>query len=363
MKKLRVILILLTIIASLSCSTDEANPVDPIVDEGLYFPPINSTEWETVTAQSLGWNVSEEQSLFSFLENSGTKAFMILKDGRIVTEWYMNNFSQNSIWYWASAGKTLTAMTLGIAQNEGFLNLNDASANYLGDNWSSLTPEQENNIKVIHHLTMTTGLDYTNIFNQFCTDADCLFYLNEPGEFWYYHNAPYTLLDNIITGAVNDDFEDYFAEKIRNKIGMTGFWLQSGFNNIYRSNARSMARFGLLSLNKGVWDDEVILDDSNYFDAMVNTSQNLNESYGYLWWLNGKESYRVPGSTLNFDGMLVPNAPNDLIAGLGANDQKLYIIPSENLVILRMGDNGGEGQLGPSGYDNELWQRINAVIN
>ncbi|MCA0132035.1 serine hydrolase domain-containing protein [Winogradskyella alexanderae] len=360
---MRLVLIIMTIIISLSCSSDDSNTGNPSVNEELYFPPTDSEEWETLTVESLDWNISEEQALYNFLEASDTNAFLILKDGKIVIEWYMNNFSQNDIWYWASAGKTLTALTLGIAQEEGYLDLEDSSLNYLGSGWSSLTTEQEINIKVIHHLTMTTGLDFTDFFNQFCTDPDCLFYLNEPGEFWYYHNAPYTLLDNVITGAVAMDFEDYFAEKIRDKIGMRGFWLQNGYNNIYRSDARSMARFGLLCLNNGTWNNEVILNDTNYFQAMVNTSQNLNKAYGYLWWLNGKESYRLPGSTENFTGKLIPNAPNDLIAGLGANDQKLYVVPSRNLVIIRLGDNGGEGQLGPSGYDNLLWEKLSAFID
>ena len=96
---------------------------------------------------------------------------------------------------------------------------------------------------------------------------------------------------------------------------------------------------------------------------MVSTSQNLNKAYGYLWWLNGKESFRIPLSTEEFPGVLIPNAPNDLIAGLGLNDQKLYVVPSQNLVIIRMGDDAGDAQAGPSSFDNLLWEKINAVIN
>ena len=144
---------------------------------------------------------------------------------------------------------------------------------------------------------------------------------------------------------------------------MNGFWLQSGYNNIYNSDARSMARFGLLCLNNGVWDNEVIINDSDYFDAMINTSQDLNKAYGYLWWLNGKTSFKLPGTTETFSGKLIPNAPDDLVAGLGANDQKLYVVPSQNLVIIRLGENSAEGHLGPSGYDNQLWEKINTLIN
>jgi hypothetical protein len=58
----------------------------------------------------------------------------------------------------------------------------------------------------------------------------------------------------------------------------------------------------------------------------------------------------APGLTVEFQGELIPNAPVDLIAGLGKNDQKLYIVPSQNLVIVRMGDDAGESLLGPSSF-------------
>ena len=124
-----------------------------------------------------------------------------------------------------------------------------------------------------------------------------------------------------------------------------------------------MARFGLLNLNKGSWNTNQILMDQNYFTEMTNTSQDLNKSYGYLWWLNGKTNFRVPTLEIEFIGELITDAPNDLIAGLGKNDQKLYIVPSQNLVIVRLGDDTGENLLGPSSFDNELWVRINALIN
>ncbi len=64
---------------------------------------------------------------------------------------------------------------------------------------------------------------------------------------------------------------------------------------------------------------------------------------------------------MEFSGALIPNAPEDLIAGLGKNDQKLYIVPSQGLVIVRMGDIAGKTTLGPSSFDNELWAKINAL--
>ena len=208
---------------------------------------------------------------------------------------------------------------------------------------------------------MTSGLDYT-VENSFCTDKECLLYKTEPNTFWYYHNAPYTLMDNIITGAVRQEFKAYFNAKIRDRIGMQGSWIKTGYLNLYFSTARSMARFGLLNLNEGTWGETPIMTDKAYFEAMTTTSQELNQAYGYLWWLNGKENYRVPGSEDSFKGKLIPEAPDDLIAGLGANDQKLYVVPSMGLVIVRMGDAANNTELGPTSFDCELWTQINALM-
>lgn len=145
---------------------------------------------------------------------------------------------------------------------------------------------------------------------------------------------------------------------------MKGTWLSTnGSNNVHFSTARDMARFGILNLNNGTWDEDIILGDSSYLNAMKNTSQDLNKAYGYLWWLNGKESYMAPGLQTVFNGALIPNAPVDTYAGLGKNDQKLYIVPSRGLVIVRMGEDSGESLLGPSSFDNELWEKINDLIN
>jgi hypothetical protein len=94
---------------------------------------------------------------------------------------------------------------------------------------------------------------------------------------------------------------------------------------------------------------------------MTNTSQNLNKSYGYFWWLNGKESFHLPSTIEEFTGSLFPSAPVDLISSLGKDDQKVYVVPSENLVVVRMGDSADESNYGPSSFDSQLWEKITAL--
>jgi CubicO group peptidase (beta-lactamase class C family) len=346
-----------------ACS--KSDPVTPPVTPppaSLYFPPTTGTTWETTTPASLGWNETELNNLYVYLQQKNTKAFIILKNGKIVSEKYFGTFTADSLWYWASAGKTMTGMLVGIAQKEGLLSINDKTSKFLGNGWTSLPQAKEDLITIKNQITMTTGLDDNVQPDNDCTLPACLQYKADAGNRWAYHNAPYTLLDKVVEAATGKSYNAYFQEKIRDRIGMNGIWFKNGYNNVYYSNPRSMARFGLLMLNQGKWDQTVILSDSTYFKAQTNTSQAYNLSYGYLTWLNGKTSYMLPTLQAVLPGMMVPNAPADMYSALGKNDQKVYVVPSQQLVVIRMGESAGNVQLAVSSFDNELWGYLKTII-
>ncbi|MBK8053570.1 MAG: serine hydrolase [Saprospiraceae bacterium] len=328
-----------------------------VVLSQTYFPPNNAQTWSTTDPSTLGWCQTKIDSLYRFLESNDTKAFILLKDGKIVLEKYMNGHTVSSNWYWASAGKTLTAPLVGIAQQENLLKISEPSSKYLGKGWTSCTPEQEDKITIRHQLTMSSGLD-DGVADPFCTLSSCLKYKADAGNRWAYHNGPYTLLDGVIEKATGKSLNLYLNQNIKPVTGMDGLFVKQGYNNVYFSTARSMARFGLLILNKGIWDKTSVLTDQQYYDAMVNTSQNINLSYGYLWWLNGKNSYMVPGAQIKIPGSLHPNAPNDMFSALGKNGQFINVIPSQKIVMIRMGDNP-DSALVPFLFNNDIWKYIN----
>jgi CubicO group peptidase (beta-lactamase class C family) len=323
----------------------------------LYFPPTNTNNWETIDPASLGWCQSKVDSLYRFLEANETKAFIILKDGKIVIEKYFNGHSATSNWYWASAGKSLTATIVGIAQQENFLKLSDPTSKYLGNGWTSCTASQEDKITIRNQLSMTTGLD-DETGDPYCTLATCLKYKADAGTRWAYHNGPYTLLDGVIENATGKTLNQYHNQKIKSTTGMDGLFIYQDNNNVYFSTARSMARFGLLILNKGNWNGTPVLADQQYYRDMVNTSQSINESYGYLWWLNGKNNYMVPGVQLKIPGSFQPNAPDDMFSALGKNGQFINVVPSQNIVLIRMGQNP-DSALVPFLYNDDIWKYVN----
>lgn len=322
-----------------------------------YFPPALGNTWETVSPDDLSWCMAGLDSLDLFLESKNTKAFIILKNGRIAYERYYGTFTMDSAWYWASAGKSLAATLVGIAQEEGLLNIEDPTAQYLGAGWTATTPDQEAAIRIRHQLEMTTGFRTQGV-NLDCLADSCLEYLIDPGQRWFYHNAPYRLLQDVIASAANTTINAFTFSRLSLPTGIYGTWL----NYVFFSRPRNMARFGLLIEQEGIWNGQTILGDTAYLQAMVSPSQPMNPAYGYLWWLNGQASHRLPGLDLSFPGKLVPNAPDGMFAGMGKNEQRVYIVPDEDLVIVRMGDAAGSPVFAVSEFDNDLWGKLQDVF-
>lgn len=350
----KIICPLIILLFCISCSSETPSPTPT---EALYFPTLTGTTWETKTISSLGWNQNAIQPLLDYLELKHSKSFIILVNGKIVIENYFNGHDANSLWYWASAGKTLTSTMTGIAQQEGLLNINDKVSQYIGTGWTSEPLEKENLITCKNLLSMTSGIE--DIANGDNVNPESLQYKADAGTRWAYHNV-YVKLQDVIAQASGQTWSTYFNTKLRDKIGMNGTWIQVDNNSVYWSTTRSMARFGLLISNKGKWENTVIVNE-NYNNEATNTSQSLNLGYGYLWWLNGKSSYHLPQSQAVFQGSIIPNAPNDMFMALGKNDQKIYIIPSKKMVIVRMGDAADNTNLALSDFDDVLWQKINAL--
>jgi CubicO group peptidase (beta-lactamase class C family) len=346
-----------------NCSSDDNTTEIPMDDtpepDITYFPPLDgSSTWETESIADLEWNASQLQPLLDFLEEKNTKSFMILHNGNIVVEAYMNGHSSTEPWYWASAGKTLTTTVTGIAQAEGLISIDDKVSDYLGTGWTSIPLDKENLITCKNLLSMNSGLDDTLGDG---VSPENLQYIADAGDRWAYHNV-YVKLQDVVSSASNQTWSNYFNTALKNKIGMTGAWIPIGDLSVYWSTTRSMARFGLMISAEGKWQLNQIVPQA-FLNEAINTSQPINEAYGYLWWLNGKSTYHLPQSQFEFPGELIPNAPADMYCALGRDDQKIYIVPSEDLVVIRMGEAADDTNFALSTFDNDLWEKINLVID
>ena len=165
---------------------------------------------------------------------------IVLHRGKIVKEQYWNGWTTATKYALNSAGKSIVGTLVGIAQQDGIVNINSKTSTYLGVGWTSLPLVKENLITVKNQLTMTTGLEDA-VTDDNCTTPACLIYKADAGTRWAYHNAPYRLLQDLLANASGKPFAQYANEKLMNKIGINGaIWL----NYTMYCTTRDAAKFG-----------------------------------------------------------------------------------------------------------------------
>jgi CubicO group peptidase (beta-lactamase class C family) len=116
-----------------------------------------------------------------------------------------------------------------------------------------------------------------------------------------------------------------------------------------------VARFGLMVLHGGVAEDGKRVVSQAQLQALFTRSA-TNPAYGRLWWLNGS-AYTMRGVGGRRDGQLIPAAPADVVAALGAFERRLYVSPSRKLVVVRTGAAANDTE-----FDQQLWLRLMKVI-
>lgn len=329
----------------------------------LYFPPDNG-EWENVSPESAGWNADLLDAALDVAGSRDSSGVVILHKGRIMAERYWDApqvaaYQQLLTGYddlghaledVASAQKSVVATLTGMAQERGYLSIDDSVTDYLGAGWSQASPEQERAITIRHLLTMTSGL---------ATDFS---YEAEPGSKWLYNTPVYHALMPTLMAATGLSRNQLTVGWISAPLGMHNTawtprpWADAAIAVGLSTTAREMARFGLMIQAGGRWGDEVIIADQSYLDEMLSPSQSLNPAYGFLWWINGQDSALDPSARARrSEGALIPSAPADLVAMQGAGDRKLYLVPSLNLVITRLGYTGAKDGVS---FNEAFWEAL-----
>jgi len=321
-----------------------------IAAQGLYFPPSDGA-WETVDPSSVGWDPRGLQDALRVAADRGSSGVVILHRGRILAEAYWEPKDPPPLYRpmqggktpegepiedVASAQKSIVAALIGIAVDRGIVALDDPVSKYLGAGWSEASEADEGRITIRHLLTMTSGL------------AEDLTVRAPPGTQWLYNTPAYHNLMPVLEAATGMDRDAITAGWLTRKIGMrNSSWTRREFADPrigwgFNTTARELARFGLLILAGGNWAGERVLGSAAYQHDMLSPSQTLNPSYGFLWWLNGQASVVSSSArATRSDGPLIPTAPPDLVAMMGAQDRKVYVVPSLDLVVARIGAAGG----------------------
>ena len=334
-------------------------PADPT----LYFPPADGP-WATVDPGDVGWDAAKLEAALDLAAERRSSGVVVLHRGRIMAERYWpvedpgpayanqrqgetaDGHPKEDV---ASVQKSVVAMLAAIAAERDLLTFDDGVSNHLGAGWTQAPAEQEAAISIRHLLKMTSGLT-----PQLAYEAD-------PDTRWRYNTPAYHHLLRIIAGAANQDREVVTSDWLTGRIGMrdSGWaprpWTDADIAVGFVTTPRDLARFGLLVQARGAWDGAAVVEDARAVDETTRPSQDLNPAYGYLWWLNG-QSFRLgaAGAARN-DGPLIASAPPDLVAAQGALDKKLYVVPSLDLVVTRLGD---RGSIDGSSFNHAFWDLL-----
>ncbi|WP_258103205.1 serine hydrolase [Marinoscillum sp. MHG1-6] len=273
-----------------------------------------------------------------------TRAVLVLFDGKIVAEHYADGYDKNTVMLGWSMSKTLTAAMVGILVKQGKLSVDDQAP---VPEWSD---NEKGAITIKHLLQQTSGIDFvenyarpSNVIQMLFSEGDMAAYsaglklIHEPGTSFNYSSGNTNILSRIIRDQVDeDDYASFPFEELFYKINAYSFLLEPDASGTYvgsaysYATARDFARVGLLYYNNGAWNGEQILPVNWVTESTTPSSADKLKQHGYQLWLNGYDKE-------NPNQRKFPDVPQDMYYIDGYGGQRVFIIPSKKLVVVRMG--------------------------
>lgn len=232
-----------------------------------------------------------------------------------------------------------------------------------------------------HLLSMTTGTHRNWVRDlspqeDRVKDALSLPFDHKPGTHWEYQQSNVTWLLNSVERSVKSkDIQVWAQRNLFTPLGIRkGSWSwdrdrtghTEGWAHL-KMTGSAWARFGQLLLNQGRWGKRQLIR-KDWVHKMTTPSQKVNRAYGYLTWLNNGRNYELPNveGPDKGTGKLIATGPKQMYMFCGSGEQRVWVDPTRDLVIVRLGDRGSrEGDTRASVWtgrggelDNELVRRV-----
>ncbi|MBL1075392.1 serine hydrolase [Nocardia sp. 2] len=305
--------------------------------------PSGAAAFERADAVAAGFDAAALADAMDFGSAKGAYAIQVYRHGCLVGD---RTNTGNLPVPLASATKGVTSVAIGRAITLGYFGLDDPLGTFFPQAdaaHAALTVRQV--------LNQTTGLRFTWAADLAGIQTDEVLqtlhtpFAFEPGTTFQYAQAALVLLPKIVEITTGLDFQQFVQRELMSPLGIgrdQWVWLRdrsgnTAVNGGLAMRADDIARLGQLMLDNGRWGDEQLID-AGYIDQARRPTA-ANGGYGFLFWLNAGDSYKTATVPIarTFQHAMFPGAPRDLYAFVGALGQFVAVVPSRDLVIVRLG--------------------------
>ena len=302
----------------------------------LEFPYGNNNHKDTVFA-SINYTKLTQAIDTMFSEINQTRAVLVVHKDKIIAEKYDANFNKDSRLLGWSMTKSVMVSVFGALQHQGKLNITDKApiAVWQNDNRKEITL---NNL-----LQMSSGLEWEENYTSI-SDATKMLFLEEdmsksqvnkpliakPNTTWNYSSGTTNLLSGLLRHYFNShqEYLDFWYSDVIDKIGMHSMTIETDLSGNFVGSsygwatARDWSKLGLLYLHNGNWNGDQLFDE-NWVSYVTKPADAANGEYGAQIWLNAAGKY--------------PNVPKTMYSFNGHQGQYVFVLPEQDLVIVRMG--------------------------
>jgi len=280
-------------------------------------------------------------------EGKNTRAVLVHYKGNLIAEKYAEGFHGDLPLRGMSMTKSVVSALAGVLAHQGKLDVSSTTGLPAYKN----AKDARNKITINQILQMTAGYDYNEAYESdprnllstmLMTQGDMADFADDvplratPGETWDYQTVHSVLLSKIVRNHAGS-FDDYLKlvhEDFFDRVGMHHSFLQADASGTFTGGAfayaspRDWMRFGLLYLNDGISKngERILAKDWVKYTNTPSKASLKSRGYGAQFWLNAKSK-----------NQWIPDAPEDMFAAKGHYGQYVIIIPSMDLVIIRLG--------------------------
>tara|TARA_R110001632_G_scaffold102272_4_gene210414 strand:- start:50982 stop:52307 length:1326 start_codon:yes stop_codon:yes gene_type:complete len=314
-------------------------PKRRVSNNTIAYPYGNAPQKDTVISNV---NYDKLNAIVSsiFKKEDETRAVLVIYKDQIIAEKYGTGFSSDSRILGWSMTKSILSTVYGIMQYQGKLNVQDKAP---VSEWQN---DERKEITLHNLLQMNSGLEWDENYDKISDVTKMLFLEKDmtvmqrkkplegkPNESWNYSSGTTNLLSGILRKELGSQQEylDYWYRELIDKIGMNSMIIETDMAGHYVGSsyawatARDWGKFGLLYAHKGNWNGTQIFAPE-WVDYVAKPTPTSNGTYGAQFWLNAQGKMK--------------DVPKNMFYADGYQGQRVYILPDQELVIVRFGLKG-----------------------